>query len=227
MDDCYKLIIPEVDADFDLLEENPQSFSSDFDQKGRPASVSIASWSTFPDIPEVRVRIGWIKNFLLLKFYVKEREILGTCTRDGSEVFKDSCVEIFLSPENKEYYYNFEFNCLGTCLAQVGIQREQREVLDPDLIAEIVRIPSVGISPYHHYHEGLAADAEVWNLMLVIPSSVFVKDSIETLQGIRMRGNLYKCGDNLETPHYLSWNPVHTDHPDFHRPEYFGELWFS
>ena len=87
MDDCNKLIIPEVEADFDLLEKDPGAFSSDFDQKGRPASVSIASWSAFPDVPEVRIRIGWVGNSLLLKYYVKEREILGTYTQDGSDVF--------------------------------------------------------------------------------------------------------------------------------------------
>lgn len=25
-------------------------------------------------------------------------------------------------------------------------------------------------------------------------------------------------------PHYVSWNPIGTSSPDFHRPEYFGVL---
>jgi len=227
MDDFNKLIIPEVEVDFDLLKSDPKAFSSDFDQKGRPASVSHVSWDSYPDKPDVRIRIGWSGEFLLLKFIVKEREILGTFTQDGSDVYKDSCAEIFLSPENSDHYYNFEFNCLGTCLAQVGTQRENREILGTDILSGIRRISSLERSPYHKYHEGLVDEAEVWSLLLVIPSSAFVRDSISNFQGFRMRGNFYKCGDNLETPHYLSWNPVLTEQPDFHRPEFFGELWFS
>ncbi|MBO7233161.1 MAG: hypothetical protein J6V16_08435, partial [Bacteroidales bacterium] len=26
-------------------------------------------------------------------------------------------------------------------------------------------------------------------------------------------------------PHYLSWQPINTEKPDFHRPEFFGTLY--
>ena len=42
--------------------------------------------------------------------------------------------------------------------------------------------------------------------------------------GVRFRGNCYKCGDRTEHPHYLAWNPVNTLSPDFHRPEFLGEM---
>ena len=42
-----------------------------------------------------------------------------------------------------------------------------------------------------------------------------------------LKANFYKCGDKLSVPHYLSWNPVTTEKPDFHRPEYFGLLEFA
>ena len=45
--------------------------------------------------------------------------------------------------------------------------------------------------------------------------------------GIRFRGNCYKCGDRTEHPHFLAWNPVHTPTPDFHRPEFLGEMILS
>ena len=37
-----------------------------------------------------------------------------------------------------------------------------------------------------------------------------------------MYGNLYKCGG--ENQHYVSYYPVQTEKPDFHRPEFFGEF---
>ena len=42
----------------------------------------------------------------------------------------------------------------------------------------------------------------------------------------KLRGNIYKCGDRTAHPHYLSWAPIGTPSPDFHRPEYFGEVLF-
>jgi hypothetical protein len=41
-----------------------------------------------------------------------------------------------------------------------------------------------------------------------------------------LRANFYKCGDGTSVPHYLSWNQVITETPDFHRPEFFGEISF-
>jgi hypothetical protein len=41
-----------------------------------------------------------------------------------------------------------------------------------------------------------------------------------------IRANFYKCGDSTAVPHYLSWSHIATETPDFHRPEFFGELYF-
>ena len=40
----------------------------------------------------------------------------------------------------------------------------------------------------------------------------------------KLLGNFYKCGDATLLPHYLSWSQIDTEQPDFHRPEFFGEL---
>jgi hypothetical protein len=42
--------------------------------------------------------------------------------------------------------------------------------------------------------------------------------------GATLRANFYKCGDELQVPHFLSWNPIGVETPDFHRPEFFGKL---
>ncbi len=42
--------------------------------------------------------------------------------------------------------------------------------------------------------------------------------------GIKAKANVYKCGDNLSKPHFLSWNPIHHPTPNFHLPEFFGTL---
>jgi hypothetical protein len=51
-------------------------------------------------------------------------------------------------------------------------------------------------------------------------SSFFAHNiGISSFRDIRL--NVYKCGDKLSTPHYLSLAPIKTTDPDFHRPEFF------
>ncbi len=224
-----KVIVPMISSVFPelLSPEELEAFNLQFDQLGRPLSVDYRSWSEYPDRPEVSLRIACSSEYLFVKFYVKEREILGRYENDNEPVYLDSCVEVFLSPDGTGYYYNFEFNCLGSCLAQVGQNRQNREALDPVLLEKIVRVPSLGHKTCHIRNEGPLAEAEPWNLLVAIPLSCFIKDDIDSFKGQKFRGNFYKCGDDLSIPHYLSWNRIETEFPDFHRPEYFGEVWIN
>ena len=61
-----------------------------------------------------------------------------------------------------------------------------------------------------------------WRVTVVIPFSLIGVDP-ENLPE-RLRANFYKCGDETAHPHFLSWSPIGTPSPDFHRPEFFGEL---
>lgn len=47
------------------------------------------------------------------------------------------------------------------------------------------------------------------------------------LDGKTMKGNFYKCGDKLQTPHFLSWSPIGLERPMFHCPAFFGTLSFE
>lgn len=37
-------------------------------------------------------------------------------------------------------------------------------------------------------------------------------------------GNFQKCGDDTVFPHFTTWNYIDVPKPDFHRPEFFGEM---
>jgi hypothetical protein len=39
-----------------------------------------------------------------------------------------------------------------------------------------------------------------------------------------LRANLYKCGDECDLPHYISWSPIDLPSPDFHCPDFFGKI---
>ena len=64
-----------------------------------------------------------------------------------------------------------------------------------------------------------------WDLVVSIPFSL-LGYAVGEVPGTLL-GNFCKCADGTESRHFLTWSPVHTEHPDFHRPEFFGELVFA
>ena len=66
-----------------------------------------------------------------------------------------------------------------------------------------------------------------WSLTLAIPPQALFRHALTDWSGLKARMNLYKSGDNLSHPHFLSWRPIRTEKPDFHRPEFFGEVTFE
>ena len=64
-----------------------------------------------------------------------------------------------------------------------------------------------------------------WELLAVIPFDLIGVDPIRLPE--KIYANFYKCADATALPHYLSWSPIDTPAPDFHRPEFFGELYLK
>jgi hypothetical protein len=137
-------------------------------------------------------------------------------------VCEDSCVEFFVSPANDGIYYNFEFNAIGTCLLGTGTGRKDSSRAPEEVIFKIRRLTSAGTNPIREKKGDF-----IWTLTLAIPKEVFFKHKIKDLKGKIFTANFYKCGDALTEPHYLTWNVVETPSPDYHQPEYFGQLKFT
>jgi hypothetical protein len=130
-------------------------------------------------------------------------------------------VEFFIALDNGGSYYNFEFNCIGTCKAGFGNKnRDERTCLADEIIDQISR-QSV-IRTGRQYNDGLIA----WELTVSIPLQVFCFSDIESFKGLSGTANFYKCGDDLPEPHFIVWNEVKAPKPDFHLPEFFGKIQF-
>ena len=86
-------------------------------------------------------------------------------------------------------------------------------------MATIERYASMGKKPFKEM-EGMFE----WELTVKIPMKLMNLDP-DNLPDM-IRGNFYKCADDTDSIHFVSWAPIHTENPDFHRPEYFGELYF-
>jgi len=184
-------------------------------------SLSHRNWVEADGV-DVSFNIEHRGSSILLRYIVREPQVRAVNTGFNSAVWEDSCVEFFLALDGDPNYYNFEFSAIGTVLGGYGPDRNKRQQLPEILLEQVQTMPSLG----NEIIENLAGDIQ-WELDIVIPVSVLIHNDLEDLAGMKARANFYKCGDGLKKPHFLSWKPVATDKPDFHRPDFFGDLEFA
>jgi hypothetical protein len=206
----------ELKTDFVPMEE----LSGIMDQQPK-LKINTLNWKGYDYLPLSEFAIAWSGSEIILKYWVREKWLVAEKTEDNQNVYEDSCVEFFVSPEMDGIYYNFEFNAIATCLMGNGTGRADAKRVDPAIISKIRRLPSIGRNPVKETGGDFS-----WTLTVAIPLNVFFRHDIADLKGKTFRANFYKCGDKLPIPHYVTWNPVGTEKPDFHRPEYFGKLKF-
>jgi hypothetical protein len=214
-----KLNIPliQLPKDYTSLDKVSESL----EKFGICTEIDIINWKKFSYKPEVKLFCAYTEKEILLKYIVAEKNILALHTDINAPVFEDSCVEFFISPGNG-FYYNFEFNCIGNKNVGYGRQREGRTMLSDSNISTIRTFSSLGNEGFN-----LRKLSVPWQLTIAIPFNIFSENEFRNPQGKTFNVNFYKCGDNLPDPHYLSWNPIGLSSPDFHRPEFFGEMIFD
>lgn len=187
-----------------------------------PLKLEVVNWDEFPYHPEVSVQIAYNKDELFLQYQVTEQSVKAEVTQSNGRVWTDSCVEFFLSPEGNDVYYNLEISCIGTALLGYRKKGEPTVHATDEQIATIRRISSLGESPFAERKEQTE-----WKITMAIPWKVFFKHELTSVSGMKMRGNFYKCGDELTVPHFVSWTKIKTPQPSFHMPEFFGGLEFE
>lgn len=184
-------------------------------------SVNQLNWEDYSYQPNVQFRIAHTGDEIWLKFYVKEKYIRAQETRTNGDVYKDSTVEFFISPDENNYY-NFEFSCIGTIHLAYGPGRDNRKFVPVETVEKIDISSTLGSQPFTEKTGNFE-----WEMAIRIPIECFIYSDIETFNGLKAKGNFYKCGDETSVPHFVTWNPVKTDQPDYHRPEYFGKIKFD
>ena len=186
---------------------------------GASGFVEQVNWlREFPYKPITEFNVLRSDLSLFVRFNVRGNLLKAVYSTDQSPVYKDSCVEFFCKLPESACYFNFEFNCIGTCAAS---NRRARKVdvtpLNEHQMQLIRRLPSIGRRPFNEM-QGIFE----WNLTVEIPFNLIGIDP-DNLPD-KLFANFQKCADDTDMPHYVSWSPIHTDKPDFHRPEFFGEL---
>ena len=179
-------------------------------------AIACVNWAEYPYRPEVKFRVAHIGHAMLLHYQVTEASVRAVALADDGRVWEDACVEFFLSPEGNDFYYNFECNCAGKLLLHGGEAGSERPGASEDVLKSVKRWASLGTEPFEE-----RVGECTWEVALVIPTSAIFRHSIDSLNGKVMRANFYKCGDLLQTPHFLSWSPIDLPQPKFHCPEFF------
>jgi len=207
-----------VDTEYPSMEE----ISARMDKVQERHAIAELNWASYPYLPDVEIVISFTTKEILLKYFVTENWFKAEKVTTNDKVYEDSCVEFFVSPGGDAGYYNFEFNGIGTCLAGYGEGRNKRALLDPLLVTEIRRKSTAGEQPVSE-REGRSS----WSITIAMPLNIFFRHEISELQGKSFQSNFYKCGDKLRVPHYVTWNQVISQKPDFHSPEFFGTIDFE
>ena len=206
---------------FNSLFPELDEISVALDKHAEKHNIDVINWKEYDYKPDVKFSIAYGKKELYLKYFITEFFFKAEKTKTNEMVCEDSCVEFFVSPKDDGIYYNFEFNGIGVILLGTGTGRADSKRADSEIISKIRRKSSVGVNPVKE-----KAGKFEWNITIAIPYEVFFHHNIDNLQGKTFRANFYKCGDMLSVPHYVTWNPVGTENPDYHQPAYFGILKF-
>lgn len=204
------LIVPLIDL------EN-QDLDTALELSGARFDVDCVNWpEAFPYAPLCGGRVARTRDALVVDFRVSGLDLRARNTADNGRQWEDSCVEVFIQDPDGAPYYNFEINALGKVLACSGPERHNRTPRPAEEMEQILRFTQMEGGPLEQ--EGI----HTWRVGVVIPFRLLGIDPERLPRSIR--ANFYKCGDKTAHPHFLSWSPVETPKPDFHRPEFFGEL---
>ena len=199
-------------SDFDA--SSLSAVAASMKQHGVKTAVSTVNWKDYDYVPDVALWLAYTPDRLWCYFEVEEKHALAVNMEPNGNVWEDSCVEIFIGDPDGEHYFNFENNCAGTGLVARRLSQTDLELWSAADVQRVTRLSSLP-------HESINRHGDVkWQLAVGIPFAMIGHSEVPS----ELRANFYKCGDNTETPHFLSWSPIDTPSPSFHQPKFFGKI---
>ena len=182
--------------------------------------INVFNWKNFMGYnPEAEFQMAHNDKNIFIKLTAHNDYIVSQCKNINDMVCGDSCMEAFFIIPGSDVYFNFEFNSDGVMFLGCGKSRAGRTTVDPEIIKKYVTVTAESDDiPQNKRGK--------WSVTAIINKDIF-----PALIGIPFscgtgKGSFYKCGDRV-IPHFISWNKIDTDHPDFHTPEFFGDLLFE
>lgn len=155
--------------------------------------------------PETTAAMFWNQNGIVVRFHSCEHPVTVRYRNHNDPVNRDSCVELFLGLPGDDQYLNLELNAAGALHIQYGSRTQRNDITELD---------------FSQFQIETQCCTDGWMAKIHVPTDLLHR-YLGPISGTLV-GNIYKCGDRTPSPHYLTWCPVHTPVPDFHRKEYFG-----
>ena len=196
-----------------------QEVANSLEDGGARFSVEALNWpAAYPYRPLTVVTAAYSDNCIYLDFLVRCNYLRAVNFTDNSPVSEDSCVEFYVQPDpSSDTYYIFEFNCVGTLNSARCTSAGHCTPLAQEELDRVRRHASVGTRPFQEVEGSF-----IWSIVAAIPLDIL--GVTPSGQSVAMRGNFNKCASATSQPHYLSWAPIQSPEPDFHRPDFFGEI---
>ncbi|MBF0469383.1 MAG: carbohydrate-binding family 9-like protein [Desulfamplus sp.] len=177
--------------------------------------------------PKTEVKIAYDDTAIYLMFRVEDRYVRAVAKEYQDNVWEDSCVEFFFTPDSdlSVGYFNLEMNCGGTMLFHFHPEAgKERVVIPKNECSKIVcnhSLPQI-VDPE-------IREAVTWTVAYSIPIALLRRYCrvITPAPDVEWRANFYKCADKTSHPHWLTWSQVNSPKPNFHIPESFGILKFE
>ncbi|WP_266082985.1 carbohydrate-binding family 9-like protein [Haladaptatus caseinilyticus] len=196
-----------------------------------PLGVDQFNWYRNGPKPSLTARTLYDDEALYLHFQVEDHHISSQVTALNGPTFQDSSVELFADPNPDEdsRYFNFEANCCGYFKLAWQEEGWQERGIGRDLVsassAERIRVETSIEGSTHEPRD----DDTGWWLAAAIPFSVLrslTGVDIDPNPGTVWSGNVYRSGVASDEQK-ATWNPMPTEEPAYHSPEYFGRFRFD
>lgn len=196
--------------------------------KDIPAELLRNHMGKKPDhFPKTEVKIAYDDTAIYVMFRVEDRYVRAVAAEHQDNVWADSCVEFFFTPDAdvSKGYFNLEMNCGGTMLFHFQPGAGKDRIVIPknkcDTIRRAHSLPRI-VDPE-------IKEPVTWTVEYRLPIPLLKKYCrvIMPAPRVEWRANFYKCADNTSHPHWLTWSPVHSPKPNFHLPQSFGILKFE
>lgn len=201
---------------------NNASFSPDW-QTIDAIEINHYPWYQEGKKQDTQVKLSANSETLFIQIIAQDNYSFAKQTKLNHKlVCQDSCVEFFFSPSGVlgSSYVNLEVNCCGTLHLAYGAGRENRQFISLAAASLIQRKSSI-TSPVKIESE---YDNE-WCVEIALPFAAIEQLTGESVNKNKWFANFYRCGGRTE-PQYAVLHDIDAPEPDYHRPEYFGELVF-
>ena len=192
-------------------------------QSAEALAVDNWPWYVGGDKQPTEIRVLYDDRAIYVQFQCVDRHIYSRTTELNGPVYKDSCAEFFAGtdPDAGPEYFNFEANCCGVFHLGFGSGRHDRRLITPEL-ASRVEVASSERGPIRDEKP----DDSHWWVAARLPLDVlseFTGRTVAPKPGDQWRANFYRIGGRLDGQ-YACWSLIELPTPDYHRPEFFGQV---